>query len=163
MTIRAKWEFKDGPLTGRRKKKAEDLPWKEFDIETQRDLDKAYEFRHEYPFYVYKYKFDADKELKYTIHLMHDDDKMFQTNDGTDVKRPVRRTPLAQVTYRNTTELSLARTSREQQRLGKPGAAVHRPPLLPLQRQNARTQARLRDRSGPSHGRIQNTKQDLKR
>ena len=96
---RAKWEFRDGPLTGRRKKKAEDLPWKEFDVETQRNLDRAYEVRHIYPYYVYKYKFEEDKELTYKIHLMAEDDKMFQTNDYTDVKRLIRRTPLSRKSH----------------------------------------------------------------
>ena len=68
------------------------MPWAEFDIETQQNLDRAYEFRHENPYYVYKYLFDegkaAERLVEYTIHLMHDDDKMYQTNDDTDTKRP---------------------------------------------------------------------------
>ena len=127
-----------------------ELPWKEFDIETQRDLDKAYEFRHEDPYYVYKYKFDDDKELEYTIHLMHDDDKMFQTNDGTDVKRPVKRTPLAQVTSssRVTTCKDVqkrAAAARETQ--GGVSQAASSTPAAPKRKDSGETPRQVRSKS----------------
>ena len=147
--VTARWEFRDGPLRGKRKKKAEELPWKEYDIETQRDLDKAYEFRHEYPHYVYKYRFDEDKELEYTIHLMYDDDKMFQTNDGTDVKRPVRRTPLAQVTSRNRAitckEVQRAAAAREAQSSGSQAASSA--PAAPKRKDSGETPRQVRSKS----------------